>query len=247
MSAAEEPKVLPLAGLEARLAHEDWPWARDNQALIEAHWHGLTAANPSLYNGRVLVRRGQALRDGVLELAYVETDYASFIAMRDHGFPDPTTGNGFALAALRAEDGAYLLGRMGQHTANAGRIYFPAGTPDPGDVLADGTVDLAGSVMRELAEETGLRAHDVVAGEHWTAVFAGARTALMREIRVPGGAEAARRRILAFLAAEDRPELADICVVRGPGDIDAEAMPLFMQAYLRAAFAQRYPKRDFVA
>lgn len=244
---AEAPKVVPLAGLQARLVHEDWPWARENRALIEAHWHRLTAANPCLYNGRVLVRRRQALRDGVLELTYLETDYATFLALRDHGFPDPATGNGFALAALRSEDGAYLLGRMGEHTANAGRIYFPAGTPDPGDVRPDGSVDLAGSVLRELAEETGLAAHDVVAGERWTAVFAGARTALMRDVLVPGSAREAVDRIRAHLAAEAAPELADIVVVRHPEDIDIDAMPPFMQAYLQAAFAQRYPKRDFVA
>jgi 8-oxo-dGTP pyrophosphatase MutT (NUDIX family) len=233
-----EVVVAPVSSIEARRLDADWPWARENRDLVDAHWRRLTAANPALYKGRVLIRRTQALVDRHLSLGYVETDYASFIAFRDHGFPDPTAGNSFALAALRAGDGAWLLGRMGDHTANAGKVYFPAGTPDPEDVLPDGTVDLAGSVLRELAEETGLIAEEVEVTDRWTAVFAGARTAMMREIRVPGSAEAERERIRAFLAGEKCPELADICIVRSPEDIDPAAMPLFMQAFLRFALAR---------
>jgi 8-oxo-dGTP pyrophosphatase MutT (NUDIX family) len=228
--------VTPLVGIAARRLDENWPWAEANRDRIAAHWAELTRANPALFNGRVLVRRRQAIVDARLELDYVEADYASFIAFRDFGFPDPATGNGFALAALRAADGAWLLGRMGDHTANPGKIYFPAGTPDPDDVLPDGTVDLAGSTARELLEETGLTAADVTFTDTWTAVFAGARTAMMREVHVPGPAEAARDRIRAYLARETRPELADIVIVRSAADIDTDAMPLFMQAFLRTRF-----------
>ena len=236
MSALDGIVVTPVKRIAARRIAEAWDWAEANRDRVAAHWAGLTRANPSLYNGRVLVRRRQELSGDSLSLDYVETDYASFIAFRDLGFPDPTTGNGFAMAALRAGDGAWLLGRMGGHTANAGKIYFPAGTPDPDDVLPDGTVDLAGSVMRELTEETGLAAEDVAITDRWTAVFAGARTAMMREVRAPGSAEAVRNRIRAFLAGEQTPELADICIVRTPDDIDPEAMPPFMQAFLRFSF-----------
>jgi len=229
--------VTPVRRIAARRLAGGWDWAEANRDRIAAHWAGLTRANPSLYDGRVLVRRRQDLSDGCLSLDYVETDYASFLTFRDLGFPDATTGNGFAMAALRAGDGAWLLGRMGGHTANAGKIYFPAGTPDPDDVLPDGTVDLAGSVMRELIEETGLAAEDVAITDRWTAVFAGARTAMMREVRAPGSAEAVRDRIRAFLATESAPELADVHIVRTPDDIDPDAMPPFMQAFLHACFA----------
>jgi 8-oxo-dGTP pyrophosphatase MutT (NUDIX family) len=226
-------EVVRLAGLAARRLDEPWPWAERNRRLVEAHWAALTADNPALYNGRVLVRRRHDLCDGRLDLGYVETDYASFIAFRDHGFPDPGTGNAFAMAALRGADGAFLLGRMGEHTANAGKVYFPAGTPGPEDVLPDGTVDLAGSILRELEEETGLAPADVVMDEPWTATLAGARTALMREVRAPEPAQALRERIRAFLAGQARPELSDIVIVRTASDID-ESMPPFMGAYLRA-------------
>jgi 8-oxo-dGTP pyrophosphatase MutT (NUDIX family) len=233
-----EVVVTPVTSIEARLLHTDWPWAHDNRKRIEAHWRALTAANPALYKGRVLIRRAQTLVDGRLSLGYIETDYASFISFRDFGFPDPTSGNSFAMAALRASDGAYILGQMAGHTANPGKVYFPAGTPDPGDVLPDGTVDLAGSVLRELEEETGLTAGDVEVTGNWDVVFAGGRTAMMREVRVPMSAEELRSRIRAFLATEARPELSDVRIVRGIGDIDAEAMPLFMQGFLRFALAR---------
>ena len=127
---------------------------------------------------------------------------------------------------------------MGSHTANAGKVYFPAGTPEPDDVLADGTVDLAGSVLRELEEETGLRPEEVDATDKWDVVLAGGRTAMMREVRVPMTAEALRDRTRSFIAGEARPELADVRIVRGPEDIDTDAMPVFMQAYLRFALTR---------
>jgi 8-oxo-dGTP pyrophosphatase MutT (NUDIX family) len=235
VTALSEVVVRPVSSIEARLLDEDWPWAVENRELVEAHWRRLTAANPALYRGRVLIRRAQALADGRLSLGYVETDYASFIAFRDHGFPDPSAGNSFAMAALRASDGAYLLGEMAAHTANAGKVYFPAGTPEPGDVLPDGTVDLAGSVLRELEEETGLAEAEVEVTGEWHAVFAGSRTAMMHELRAKLPAEAVRARIRAFLARETRPELADMRIVRSPADIDEEAMPAFMQGFLRFA------------
>jgi hypothetical protein len=99
------------------------------------------------------------------------------------------------MAALRASDGAYLLGVMSTFTANPGRIYFPAGTPDPSDIRGD-TVDLLGNVLRELGEETGLLAQDLVAAPDWTAVVAGPRIALMKEVRARRSAAELRAFIL---------------------------------------------------
>ena len=64
-------------------------------------------------------------------------------------FPTPTCSTASAWARCAAADGAFVLGEMGQHTSNAGRIYFPSGTPDLDDIR-DGAVDIAGSVAREV-------------------------------------------------------------------------------------------------
>ena len=101
--------------------------------------------------------------------SYFEVDFASFLAWRDWGFPDKDVFNGFGMGALRASDGAFVLGEMGEHTANAGRIYFPSGTPDLDDIRGD-ALDIAGSVARELEEETGLTPADYQADADWHCV-----------------------------------------------------------------------------
>lgn len=237
MTPTGKVRICRIDTIEARLRDSGWTWAQRNRARIGAYWEELKAAKPDLYNGRVLVRADQQVDGASFRVSFIETDYASFLAHRDWGFPDPSVGNCFAMAALRGADGAFLLGRMAAHTANAGRVYFPAGTPDPGDVIAKGVVDLGGSVLRELEEETGLTSADVTIGG-WTLVMVGARTALMQDITSSLSAKALSGLIERNLAQQDKPELAGTEIVADPADIDDEAMPAFMSAYLRWAFAQ---------
>ena len=162
--------------------------------------------------------------------AYFETDFASFLAWRDWGFPDQSVRNAFPQAALLSADGAFLLGVMGGHTANAGRVYFPSGTPDLNDVEGD-RVDVAGSLVRELREETGLDASDLTIQPGWTAVFEGPLIALFRVVRSTEPAATLRQRILGNLAGIAGPELADIHIVRSPADHDSR-MTGYVTAYL---------------
>jgi len=143
--------------------------------------------------------------------------------------------NGFGMGALRCADGAFVMGEMGQHTANAGQIYFPAGTPDLDD-LRDGKVDMDDSVARELEEETGLTPADYAPGAHWDCVVVGATIAMMRILHADTSGEAMRARIEANLAAQDHPELSRIHLVRGISDLTA-TMPRFITAFIEAQFA----------
>lgn len=232
-----EIRIVPVKALDLRLEPRAWAWAEANRAATDAHFEKQRERWPGIWNGHVLLLHRFAIEQGVFRGAYLETDFASFLHWRDAGFSDASVFNCFAMGALRAADGAFLLGRMAKHTANAGKIYFPSGTPDPNDVRDDGIVDLDGSVHRELLEETGLISTDAKPGG-WQAVLAGARVALMRALEAPEDAETLAARVRVHLATTPRPELADAVIVRGHDDL-SPAMPDFVRAYLEAAFAQR--------
>jgi hypothetical protein len=55
-------------------------------------------------------------------------------------------------AALTSGDGAFLLGVMADHTANAGKICFLAGVTDLQSVIRT-HVDLEAGMWREVAED----------------------------------------------------------------------------------------------
>lgn len=232
-----EARISRVAEAEIALEPFDWPFAREAGARIAAHWAQALARKPALFDGRVLLLRRREIVGDAFRGGCFETAFSAFMSWRDFGFPDQSVRNFFGMAALRAEDGAFLLGEMGPQTANAGQVYFPAGTPDLEDVR-DGRADLAGSVVRELEEETGLRAEDCAVAGHWTLVEQGAQIAFMREIVVPGSAADAAARIEANLASQDHPELTRIHVVRAPEAAEGLRMPPFMLPYLRFAFAQ---------
>src|SRR5262252_5248678 len=222
--------IVPIDRLEVVFAPFQWQFAEARRDDIAAHFAARRQWTPQLWNGRVLLMRDFMIADGRLRGNYFEAGFADFIAWRDWDFPDRSVVNCFSMGALRASDGAYLLGVMSAHTANAGRIYFPAGTPDPDDVRGE-TVDLLGNVMREIAEETGLTAADFSVTPAWQAVIAGTRIALMKRIDVAYPADEARQKVLRHLASEPQPELDAIRIVRCAADFDPN-MPRFVTAYL---------------
>jgi 8-oxo-dGTP pyrophosphatase MutT (NUDIX family) len=213
-----------------------WPFAEARRAEIDAHFAGKQAEKPQIWNGRILLGRHPVFSSGHFSASYFEADFASYLALRDWGFPDQDVFNGFGMGALRCADGAFVLGEMGAHTANAGRIYFPSGTPDLDDI-SDGAVDIEGSVAREVEEETGLTPADYRAGAHWDCVVSGAAIAMIKILNVDSSGDALRARIEANLGRQHQPEFAAIHLVRGTSDLTA-AMPRFVTAFIEAQFSQ---------
>ena len=163
------PAIFPIDRLALSFAPKPWPFAEARRAEIDAYFAELQRQKPAIWNGRVLLLHRQVMSEGVFRGDYLETDYASFAAWRHWGMPKAGVHDCFGAAAVISADGAVLLGVMGAQTANAGWIYFPAGTPDPSDIVG-GTVDLERSVARELKEETGLDVSEFAPDPGWTTV-----------------------------------------------------------------------------
>jgi 8-oxo-dGTP pyrophosphatase MutT (NUDIX family) len=240
---SEQAHILEVGELDLAFEPSRWEFADHQAAAIAAHWGRLTKAKPSLFNGRVLLLGHRLIEvgsDGLLKLSgvFFETDYADFLAWTAFGHPGEPVDNCFSMAALRSDDGAFLLGEMAHHTYSAGQVYFPAGTPDPNDVF-DGMVDLEASARRELLEETGLLAGETNMAPDWTVVMTPQRIACMKLMTFPLPADRLKARIEAFLARDPLAEFSRIHIVRDPHDIDETRMPIFVADYLHYAFAQR--------
>ena len=236
-----QPSITRVAALDVRCVERNWAWADANSSEIEAFWKAAKAEQPNMFDGPVFVFADIRVQGDTCRAVCFETRFSRLLYAKRTGFPDPQVVNGFAMGALRAADGAFLLGVMGPHTANPGQVYFAAGTPDPSDRKPDGALDLLGSITRELAEETGLQPVEYEIGEGWVLVRHGGRLAFLRPVRVKGTGHEVRESLLGRMAQMKEQELSDIYLVHGASDIDAARMPPFVQAYLRWAFTQPAP------
>jgi len=223
-----------IAALDGPVSFWDWAFARDEAQAIADHWRKRVAQRPRMFDGRVLLQHAwEIVEEGgvsVMRAQWFETSYSAMTAWIDFEFPDPHVRNGFAMAALRARDG-FVLAEMGAHTAHAGRVYFPAGTPDLGDV-AQGKVDLEASVLRELTEETGLSPDELTIDPGWLVVDAGPYNACMKIMRSPLCAADLAAEIERRIALQGDPELARMHVVRSVADLDPQRMRGFVVDFL---------------
>jgi 8-oxo-dGTP pyrophosphatase MutT (NUDIX family) len=236
MNGMTPPVIHRVTALDLIFQPQPWPFATERREEIDAHFALKRAEKPQIWNGRILLGRDPEFSGERFSARYFDTDFASFLAWRDWGFADASVFNGFGMGALRCADGAFVLGEMGGHTSNAGRIYFPSGTPDLDDIR-DGAVDIAGSVAREVLEETGLAPSDYRVSPHWDCVVSGAAIAIIRILDVDLTGEALRARIEANLAGQQQPELSAIHLVRGRADLTV-AMPRFVVAFIEKQFAK---------
>jgi 8-oxo-dGTP pyrophosphatase MutT (NUDIX family) len=235
MSDAATLEIVPVERVEITVAPWQWEFAVKRRAEIEAHFAARQERQPALWNGRVLLLRDYRIENGLLSGSSFETDFASFVAWRDWDFPDRDVFNVFAMAAVRGADGGYLLGEMADHTASAGFLYFPCGTPDPKDVT-DGMLDLGGSAARELFEETGIDITKLSAWPGWSLVREQNFIALIKSFASAEQAQDLRARVMRYLASGAHPELSDIRIVRDRGDLTAQ-IPEFVITFLESIWS----------
>ena len=124
---------------------------------------------------------------------------------------------------------------MAPHTASAGAIYFPAGTPDRQDLVGD-VVDLESSARRELFEETGVRAEEAEIAPGWFIVHSLGRVACLKPMRLRQSADAAKAQIDAGLAADPKAEFSRMHVIRDERDF-TDRVTEFVRVFIRHVWA----------
>lgn len=228
--------IQSVSRLECPVSPFYWAFAEQRRHEIAAHFEAVRARNPSVWNGRVLLCRSPRIEGDCLRADYFETDFASFLAWRDFGYPDKTVFNGFGTSAPRSADGAFIVGRMSDRTVNGGRVYFPAGTPEPGDVTG-GHLDLDASIAREVREETGLSASDYDVAPGWIVIRVRQAIACYRLLNVKFETRMLCARIAAYIDSQPEPELSAVLPVASASDFSPQ-MPDFVIAFLERAFAR---------
>ena len=204
-----------------------------SQSIIRTrsrHWQQRQKQNPALFNGRIFILLRHHVADSQLIGEYAPTDFASYLYWREHDYCDASVRDGFGSAILRSAEGDILLGCAGAHTINAGRAYLPGGFVDARDVRADGTVDIDASVAREVLEETGILWSEFERRSGYWLSLSGPLLSIGIELVHADQSETLRRRITDHNAREERPEIAEILILRNAAAAaDQRIMPYSRQ------------------
>lgn len=228
--------VVPVKSVDVRLLPGLHPYTAENEAAIAANWLEEKAANPALFDGEVILLSELAYRDGGLVGTCHMSRFSSFLYWRKNR-DKSAAEHAFAHAAVVSSDNALVAIRMGPQTANAGRVYFAAGSFEPAD-FRDGQVDIPSNMRREVGEETGidLDAASRVDGYH---LFSeNGATVIFRCYRFDRTADEMGQAISDFVARQAEPEIEGPVIIRGADPMPAGIMP-HMAAIVRWHFSRR--------
>ncbi|MDP3526186.1 MAG: NUDIX hydrolase, partial [Hoeflea sp.] len=126
-SGIPENQVFSLDAVRLSVDPAEHPWRLVDQAAIEAHWAREQVERPFLYNGTILLHRGLRLDEGVISGISHRAPYAAILHWVKTQ-PQADVWHLFGSAVMLSADGAMMLIRMAARTANAGKVYAPAGT-----------------------------------------------------------------------------------------------------------------------
>ncbi len=218
---------------EGRHLHET-----TNKAEIEEYWQLQRARIPDLYNGETVLGAAWQIDENLLRIECRPISYAALL----HWLATPApTGvvtqdralHFFASAVLISSDGNILMGRMGEHTANAGRVYMPSGSMELCD-FQNGKGDFTANMRREVLEETGIDIEAAEAEPRYSVYSGRGILALFRQYRFLLSSaqmlEQAQAHLETVAAAGGKNELAEI-MMKEKDHMD-ENMPVHVRAYL---------------
>ena len=238
-----ENGVRPLAACSLKVGSALWPFAEANKSAIEAHWAKVVQINPRYFNGVVHLVEDMRFDNCVLDASLLKTDFKSYLFWRDQGFPEAGVLDGFGSALIRSSDGHLMLGRQRAGNVNAGLAYPPAGFIDEQDVDADGSIDIAGSVAREVSEEMGIDAAALVRNTGFYLTRSGAQLSIAVPFRVSMPAAEFVRVAERHIGLSSHSELDAIIAVAGLSDIKGLSLPRYARVLLEALLAESWSSR----
>lgn len=159
----ESGVILEISTAELVVDPDPHPFLRSEGAQIQLNWREEVAANPALFDGQLLLNREIHIEDGHLKAISHLVPFSAFLWWRKQ--PERLgAAHLFAVAVIVSSDRAVIAIRMGQHTANPGKVYCAAGSLDHHDIVGN-HVDFEANMRREVAEETGLDLHRARPGD----------------------------------------------------------------------------------
>jgi 8-oxo-dGTP pyrophosphatase MutT (NUDIX family) len=212
----------------------EWVYAREHRQQVLAEFERQRATKPGYFNGPIQIMLSHRIEHDTLFGEFATSDFASFVYWRAQGLVDDSVRDCFGCAIVRSAEGHLLLGVQAAGNLNAGRAYFPSGFIDPGDLLVDGTIDIDRSVVREIEEETELDAAALTRTPGYIVAAAAASIAIGVEYRSGLSSVDLRAAVLANLARQAEPELADIVMVGRRADLDGRPTTPHVQPLLVA-------------
>jgi 8-oxo-dGTP pyrophosphatase MutT (NUDIX family) len=207
-----ERTVFPVAGVDLQVLAGEHPFLVSERAAIADNWERETAANPALFDGRMVFQRRLTLdQDGIHGEGHI-IPFSAFMWWRRQ----PKRQGGlhiFAYAVIETSDNALVAIRMGAHTANPGQVYFAAGSLEPEDVV-EGRCNIEANMRREVMEETGLDLREARAGEGYFASYQARNVTVLRLFRFDLSAADIISRIEAHMLVAEDQEIAGAVAIR---------------------------------
>jgi hypothetical protein len=221
---------------DCRLVLTDAPWtyAERHAAAIAAHWQRRSAESAAFFNGRILLTVAAALVEERFEARATVIDFAAFLHWRETGYADTGVCDAFGSALILSADGALMLGRQRGGNLNAGLLYPPGGFIDPRDLGPDGTIDVAASIAREIAEEAGLDTATVPREPGFILSRLGQQLAIGAVHRSHLPTRDLRDAMIAGLAHDPERELAEIVPVASRAEAAGLPVPAWTRGFIDA-------------
>lgn len=228
-----ERLIFPVGRIDIRVSHEPHPYFLSHRMEIAANWESEAAANPALFDGRMLLMRTVEIDDGAVSGECHIVPFSAFLLWRKTK-PAGAALHLFGLPVIVSSDGAVIAIRMGQHTANPGRVYCAAGSLDPDDIRA-GYCDIDGNMAREVLEETGLPLSEAKTVSGFHGLYDQDVVTLFRVYHFAETAAELIERIARHIAADPEPEIDAALAIR-TADPGQHPYPSFMPAVLEWVF-----------